>query len=192
MNMNELDEKIYYDDSVTKVTASFVADYRKVIFPVERIKDVIVTHKSYSMYMAFLCCIFLILMLFLAPLIPPIGKFEISTEMVWYLFIPLFGTCCIWFRFIYENYVELYVVLDDDSKKLLRIITLGKRTIIYDIAEAIQSARQDRLQRSREEKLLDTDSLKLRRLRNMAMETSQDLTPELLALLNPASANKAK
>ena len=183
MKRSDLEEKIYYDDSFTKVTASFIAGYKKIILPIPRVTDIIVTHKSYSMYVCFLVCLLLLLMLVSAPFLPSIIGLDIPMDYIFYFFIPVFGTCCIWFRFIYENYVELYIVLDDKKKYLLRVITLGKRTIIYDIADAIRSALSDYRARTEEEAARDTDSLKLRRLRSMMMQSEVDMTPELRKLV---------
>ncbi|MBR2435769.1 MAG: hypothetical protein IKB22_09895, partial [Lentisphaeria bacterium] len=98
-------------------------------------------------------------------------------------FTPIFGACCIWFRFIYENYVELYIKLDDEKKYLLRVITLGKRTILYDVADAVRAAVADRKARTAEDAMLDTDSLKIRRLKNMLIQSNLDMTPEIMELL---------
>ena len=192
MNRSDLEEKVYYDDSFTKVTASFVAGYKKIILPVPRIADIIVTHKSYSMYICFVTCLLLLLVLFSAPFLPSLTGFDIPLDYIFYCFIPLFGGCCIWFRFIYENYVELYIVLDDRKKYLLRVITLGKRTIIYDIADAVRAAVGDFRARSRAEAMQDTDSMKLRRLRDMLIQSNLDMTQELKEILQPPDAKDGK
>ena len=84
---------------------------------------------------------------------------------------------------IYENYVELYIQLDDDKKYLLRVITLGKRTIIYDIADAIHAALADhRAKDKMESSLHDTHTKRLRKLNNMLIESNLDKTPELMEL----------
>ena len=57
MKKSDLDEKVYYDDSTTKVTASFIAGYKKIILPIDRVTDVIISHKSYSMYLCIGGCI---------------------------------------------------------------------------------------------------------------------------------------
>ena len=184
MKYHDLTEKVYYDDSKTKVTASFIASYKEIILPIERVKEVIVDHKTYRMYACFLSCLALILALFFAPLIPvPVGL-NLPNGLIWYLFTPLFGGCCIWFRFISEHYVELHILLDDDKKYLVRVITLGKRTIIYDIADAIRGAIADYHAKSKDENCLrDTHSTRLRRINNMLIESNLDKTPELMEIL---------
>ncbi|MBR2425145.1 MAG: hypothetical protein IKB16_00225 [Lentisphaeria bacterium] len=183
MNGHDLEEKVYFDDSKTKVTASFIASYKQIILPIERVKDVIVTHKTYRMYICFLTCLLLILALFGAPFIPVPENFNLPNGLIWYLFTPLFGGCCIWFRFIYENYVELHIQLDDDRKYQLRVITLGKRTIIYDIADAIHEAVGDYHAKSKlENKFQETHSRRLRKLNNMLIESNLDKTPELMEI----------
>ena len=179
----DTEERVYYDDMETKVTASFVAGHRKIILPMERITDVIVTHKAYSMYLCFTLCLCAILAFCLAPFLPSLLGVSIPIDRIWFFFVPVFCAGCIWFRFIYEHYVELYIRLDDGKNYLLRVITLGRRTILYDIADAIRSALSDYRSRSREEAERDTDSLKLRRLRSMMMQSELDMTPELQQLL---------
>ena len=192
MKRSDLEEKIYYDDSFTKVTASFIAGYKKIILPIPRVTDIIVTHKSYSMYVCFLVCLLLLLMLVSAPFLPSIIGLDIPMDYIFYFFIPVFGTCCIWFRFIYENYVELYIVLDDKKKYLLRVITLGKRTIIYDIADAIRASVGDCRARSQASAMQDTDSMKLRRLRDMLIQSNLDMTQELKDILQPPETQDGK
>ena len=183
MKYHDLTDKVYYDDAKTKVTSSFIASYKEIILPIERVKEVIVDHKTYRMYLCFFTCLLLLLALFFAPLIPVPCNFELPSGLIWYLFTPLFGGCCIWFRFIYENYVELYIQLDDDKKYLLRVITLGKRTIIYDIADAIHAALADhRAKDKMESSLHDTHTKRLRKLNNMLIESNLDKTPELMEL----------
>ena len=179
----DAEERVYYDDMETKVTASFVAGHKKIILPVERISDVIVTHKAFSMYICFTLCLCVILIFCMAPFLPALFGFSLPIDKIWFYFIPVFCAGCIWFRFIYEHYVELYVRLDDGKDYLLRVITLGRRTILYDIADAIRSALSDYRARSEEEASRDTDSLKLRRLRSMLMQSELDMTPELQQLL---------
>ena len=183
MQKQDAEERVYYDDMETKVTASFVAGHKKIIFPVERITDVIVTHKAYSMYICFTLCLCIILAFCLAPFLPSLFNVDISVDRMWFYFIPAFCAGCIWFRFIYEHYVELYVTLDDGKNYLLRVITLGRRTILYDIADAIRSARSDYRSRTEEEAARITDTLKLRRLRAMMMQSELEMTPELQQLL---------
>lgn len=184
MNKHELTEKVYYDDSKTKVTASFIASYKEIILPIERVTDVIVTHKTYRMYICFLACVGLILALFFAPLLPLPEDIELPGGMIWYLFTPLFGGCCIWFRFIYEHYVELYIQLDDDKKYLLRVITLGKRTILYDIADAVREALADhKVKCEAESNFQESHTNRLRRINNMLIESNLDKTPELMEIL---------
>lgn len=183
MKKSDLDEKVYYDDSTTKVTASFIAGYKKIILPIDRVTDVIISHKSYSMYLCFVVCVLLIILLFTAPFLPTMLNVDLSSSVIWYAFTPIFGACCIWFRFIYENYVELYIKLDDEKKYLLRVITLGKRTILYDVADAVRAAVADRKARTAEDAMLDTDSLKIRRLKNMLIQSNLDMTPEIMELL---------
>ncbi len=182
--MKDVEERVYYDDSKTKVTASFVAGYKQIILPIERITDVIVTHKSFSMYFCFIVCVLLLTALVVAPFSGTFLPFEIQTEYVWYYFMPVFGVFCIWFRFIYENYVELHVELNDGKRHLLRVITLGKRTVVYDIADAIRAAMGDYHSRSEAELMQDTDSMKIRRLRNMLIQSNLDMTPEIMSILN--------
>lgn len=184
MKYHDLTDKIYYDDAKTKVTSSFIASYKEIILPIERVKEVIVDHKTYRMYLCFFTCLLLLLALFFAPLIPVPCNFELPSGLIWYLFTPLFGGCCIWFRFIYENYVELHIQLDDDKKYLVRVITLGKRTIVYDIADAIREAIADHKAKADAEKdLRDTHTSRLRRINNMLIESNLDKTPELMEIL---------
>ena len=183
MKKQDAEERVYYDDMETKVTASFVAGHKKIILPVERITDVIVTHKAFSMYLCFTLCLCVILVFCLAPFLPPVFGFTLPIDKVWFFFVPVFGAGCIWFRFIYENYVELYIRLDDGKNYLLRVITLGKRTVLYDIADAIRSALSDYRSRSEEEAARETDSLKLRRLRSMVIQSEVEMTPELQKLV---------
>ena len=185
MKYPDLTDKVYYDDSKTKVTSSFIASYKEIILPVERVKEVIVDHKTYRMYLCFLACVALILALFFAPLIPVPVDFDLPNGLIWYLFTPLFGGCCIWFRFIYEHYVELHILLDDDKKYPVRVISLGKRTIIYDIADAVRAAIADYNAKSNaENSLRDTHTARLRRINNMLIESNLDKTPELMEILN--------
>ena len=72
MKKQDAEERVYYDDLETKVTASFVAGHKKIILPVERIDDVIVTHKAYSMYLCFTLCLCVILIFCLAPFLPAV------------------------------------------------------------------------------------------------------------------------
>lgn len=185
MKNHELTDKIYYDDSKTKITASFIASYKEIILPIERVKDVIVTHKTYRMYICFLVCLGLIFSLIFAPFIPIPEKINLPNGLIWYLFTPLFGACCIWFRFIYEHYVELYIQLDDDKEYLLRVITLGKRTIIYDIADAVRAALADHKAKCKaESSFQESHTSRLRRINNMLIESNLDKTPELMEILN--------
>ena len=183
MKKQDAEERVYYDDLETKVTASFVAGHKKIILPVERITDVIVTHKAYSMYLCFTICLCVILIFCLAPFLPAFLGVSVPIDKIWFFFVPVFGAGCIWFRFIYEHYVELYIRLDDGKNYLLRVITLGKRTVIYDIADAIRSALSDYRGRTEEEAARDTDSLKLRRLRSMMIQSELEMTPELRKLV---------
>ncbi len=184
MKYHDLTDKVYYDDAKTKVTSSFIASYKEIILPIERVKEVIVDHKTYRMYLCFFTCLLLLLALFFAPLIPVPCNFELPSGLIWYLFTPLFGGCCIWFRFIYENYVELHIQLDDDKKYLVRVITLGKRTIVYDIADAIREAIADhKAKADAENDLRDTHTSRLRRINNMLIESNLDKTPELMEIL---------
>lgn len=91
MKRSDLEEKVYYDDSFTKVTASFVAGYKKIILPISRVTDIIVTHKSYSMYVCFLICLLLLLMLITAPFLTSLIGFDIPMDYIFYFFIPVFG-----------------------------------------------------------------------------------------------------
>lgn len=183
MKKSDLEEKVYYDDSFTKVTASFIAGYKKIILPIPRVTDIIVSHKSYSMYICFILCLLQLIILITAPFLPVLVGLSVPMDCIFWFFIPVFGSCCIWFRFIYENYVELYIMLDDRKKYLIRVITLGKRTIIYDIADAVRAAVGDYHVRSQADQMHDTDSMKLRRLRNMLIESNLDMTEELKELL---------
>ena len=183
MQKQDTEERVYYDDMETKVTASFVTGHKKIILPVERITDVIVTHKAYSMYFCFTLCLCVILAFCLSPFLPSFFGISISIERIWFYFIPVFCAGCIWFRFIYEHYVELYVRLDDRKSYLLRVITLGRRTILYDIADAIRSALSDYHSRTEEEAARETETLKLRRLRTTMIQSELEMTPELQQLL---------
>ena len=183
MQKQDTEERVYYDDMETKVTASFVTGHKKIILPVERITDVIVTHKAYSMYICFMLCLCAILAFCLAPFLPSLLGINISIDRIWFYFIPVFCAGCIWFRFIYEHYVELYVRLDYRKNYLLRVITLGKRTVLYDIADAIRSALSDYRSRTEEEAARETETLKLRRLRTMMSQSELEMTPELQQLL---------